>query len=794
VNGGEVVERRSDIVPEKTIKSINRRLYILAAVVVVAMMGTLGFTIYSHTQSAIAQEETRLRTLSTIFAANTTNTLERNREALELIAQRPGIQAMNPAKCDPILPEFRNLFPRFANLATVDLNGMAPCSGVPQPGGKPVSVAKTEWFKRGMAEKTFLAGNPFIGPITHRWVSVLVQPVWGKDEKLLGFVGLPLDLEYFDPHISDAPLPQGTRFGILAGDGTLVWRNVDPEHMIGKYVGDQPGPKQTLLVKDGVYKNVGTDGVERYYSVSPIPMVNWYAFVGVESRHVHGAVTRSVLVNSALALLSIAIIVGLLIFSIRRIAKADADLVSARNAADAANSAKSIFLANMSHELRTPLNAILGFSGLLRKDPALSKAQREDLDIINRSGEHLLSLINEVLEMAKIEAGRIQLEDAPMDLGLVVRDVADMMQARAEEKGLRLLIDQSSEFPRFIMGDEAKLRQVLINLVGNAIKFTAQGGITIRLGVGSDVRTPHLLIEVEDSGSGIKPEDQQRIFEPFVQLAQSGMQKGTGLGLTITRQFIELMGGTITLESIPDKGSLFRVELPLRLASATAIAKPPEPPGEITGLEPGQPEYRVLVVEDQVENRLLLQTLLQNAGFTVRLAENGEQAIALFQSWRPHFIWMDQRMPVMTGIEASRRIRALPGGGEVKIVGVTASAFKEQREELAKAGMDDFVRKPYRSAEIYDCMAKHLGVRYLYGNAPAADTGMQGVNLTPEMLSELPRYMRQELEEALQSLNSERIDEVIQKIGKFDAQLGQLLAQIAGNFDYPAILRALQAH
>ncbi len=779
--------------PEKTIKSIRRRLYILAAVVVLAMMGTLGYTIYTNTQSAIAQEQTRLRTLSTIFASNTTNSLERNREALELIARRPGIQAMNTARCDPILPEFRNLFPRFANLATVDLNGMAPCSGVPQPGGKPVSVASTEWFKRGMAEQKFLAGNPFIGPITHRWVSVLVQPVWGKNDKLLGFVGLPLDLEYFDPHISEAPLPEGTRFGILAGDGTLVWRNVDPEHMVGKYIGDQPGPKQTLLVKDGEYKNVGTDGVERYYSVSPIPMVNWYAYVGVESRHVYGSIIRSVLLNSAIALLSIMVIIGLLIFSIRRIARSDVELVRARNAADAANRAKSIFLANMSHELRTPLNAILGFSGLLRKDPAISKPQRDDLDIINRSGEHLLSLINDVLEMAKIEAGKMQLEDDPIDLGMMVRDVADMMQARAREKGLRLLIDQTSEFPRFVMGDEAKLRQVLINLVGNAVKFTAQGGITIRLGVKTGNRKPHLLIEVEDSGPGIEPEDQHTIFEPFVQLSQSGTQKGTGLGLTITRQFIELMGGTIALESIPDKGSLFRVELPMRLATSTAITKAPEMPGEVTGLAPGQPEFRILIVEDQLENRLLLQTLLQNAGFKVRLAENGGQGIALFQSWQPHFIWMDQRMPVMDGSEATRRIRALPGGREVKIAGVTASAFKEQREELAKAGMDDFVRKPYRSSEIYECMSKHLGVRYLYGNAPAAETGMEAVNLTPEMLEVLPQEMRHELEEALQSLNSERIDDVIQKIEKYDRQLGQALAQIAGNFDYPAILRALQA-
>ena len=219
-----------------------------------------------------------------------------------------------------------------------------------------------------------------------------------------------------------------------------------------------------------------------------------------------------------------------------------ADLVLARNAAEAANQAKSVFLANMSHELRTPLNAILGFSNMLRKDPQLPEKPRQSLDIINRSGEHLLTLINDVLEMSKIEAGRVQLENAPFDLGGMVRDITDMMRIRAQEKGLQLLIDQDSRFPRYIAGDEARLRQVLINLVGNAVKFTLQGGVTLRLGTKQNAIS-HLLIEVEDSGPGISPENQQRIFEPFVQLGEQGDNKGTGLGLSITHQFVHLMGG-----------------------------------------------------------------------------------------------------------------------------------------------------------------------------------------------------------------------------------------------------------
>jgi signal transduction histidine kinase/DNA-binding response OmpR family regulator len=472
------------------------------------------------------------------------------------------------------------------------------------------------------------------------------------------------------------------------------------------------------------------------------------------------------------------------------------DLVLARNAAEAANKAKSVFLSSMSHELRTPLNAILGFSNMMRKDPLLLQEQRENLDIINRSGEHLLTLINDVLEMAKIEAGRVQLESAPFDLGGLVRDVTDMMHMRAQEKGLQLLVDQSSEFPRYIKGDEARVRQVLINLLGNAVKFTQQGGVTVRFGMKPHATPPRLLIEVEDSGIGIKPEDQQRIFEPFVQLGQTAAQTGTGLGLTITRQFVQLMGGAISVESTPGVGSTFRVELPLEKADAADVLKPESVArGDIVGLAPGQPEYRILIVEDQLENQLLLARLMQSVGFPVKVAENGEQGVQLFQSWQPHLIWMDRRMPVMDGLEATRRIRELPGGTEVKIVAVTASAFTEQRDEMLKAGMDDFVRKPYRFNEIYETLSKQLGVQYTYADADAlAAEEENDVVLTAQMLAALPQDMRRELHDALESLENERISAVIGQVESHDVKLHKTLLQLAANYDYPAILKALQTN
>lgn len=469
--------------------------------------------------------------------------------------------------------------------------------------------------------------------------------------------------------------------------------------------------------------------------------------------------------------------------------RAQARAIKAQKQAEAANRAKSVFLATMSHELRTPLNAILGFSALMRSDPGLTEGQRDNLDIINRSGGHLLSLINDVLDMAKIEASRVILEVEPFDLGALVRDITDMLGKRAEEKGLQLQLDPSSRFPRFIKSDKEKLRRVVVNLVSNAIKYTNHGSVILRLGVQAGDEMRRLIIEVEDSGIGISQADQARIFEPFVQVGKSGTQKGTGLGLAIAREYVELMGGSIGVESTPDIGSLFRVSVPVQSAEEADVVLPEVARGRVIDLAPGQPEYRILIVEDQVENQLLLQRLLEDAGFTVKLAENGTEAVDLFQRFRPHFIWMDRRMPVMDGLEATQRIRALDGGKEVKIVAVSASVFGDQRTETLTQGMDDFVRKPYRPSEIFDCMERHLGVRYLYGadEPTTADSA-----LSAGTLAQLPEALRQELADALINGNTEHITELILRIEQQDAALAKTLAHHVAAFNYLPILNALE--
>ena len=465
-----------------------------------------------------------------------------------------------------------------------------------------------------------------------------------------------------------------------------------------------------------------------------------------------------------------------------------AELEEAVAAADAANRAKSVFLANMSHELRTPLNAILGFSDILGLDPDLSHTQQRNLAIIHRSGDHLLGVINDVLDMATIEAGGVRLTPEPFDLGAMVMGVTDMMRIRAEAKDLELLVEQRSAFPRYIVGDEAKLRQVLINLISNAIRATEQGGVTVRLDVQADP-LERLVIEVEDTGRGIAAEDQVGLFQPFVQVGAQGAQQGTGLGLAITDQIVRMMGGQVSVTSAFGRGSTFRVALPVRFAPPEAIPLIPVARGHVIGLEPGQPAYRVLVVDDQEDNRILLEQLLEVVGCEVSGAASGIEAVERCQSWHPHFVWMDRRMPGIDGLEAAKRIRALPGGDKIRIAAVTASTFRQEDAQLTSGRFDALVHKPFRADQIYDCMENLLGVRFVRGEAPPPPA--PAAVLSAEEIATLPEPLQRELGQALLTLDTDRITEVVDKIAQRDRTLAAAIKERAESFDYSAILALL---
>ncbi len=524
-------------------------------------------------------------------------------------------------------------------------------------------------------------------------------------------------------------------------------------------------------------------------------------------------------------------------------------------AANAANRAKSEFLANMSHELRTPLNAILGFTQVMSRDSSLSTEHQQYLEIIGRSGEHLLSLINNILEMSKIEAGLLTLNESSFDLIYLLDTLEKMLRLRAESKGIELSLEIAPDIPQYVKTDASKLRSCLINLVGNGIKFTESGSVTLRVSVvdGKKQRTTDngqrtILFEVQDTGPGIAPEEIDLLFEPFGQ-TETGRksQTGTGLGLPISRKFVQLMGGDISVSCQLGKGSIFKFDIQVGLGEATEI-QATQLQRKVIGLAPDQPEYRILVVDDIRTSRLLLIKVLTAIGFTVREAENGQQALALWSSWQPHLIWMDMRMPVMDGYEATKQIKAREQGskrakgaqGEVYgtsalrllppgvasthsttaisqetsspaphpqtiIIALTANAFEEDRQRALEAGCDDFVRKPFQGEEIFEKIAQYLGVRYIYEELEPFNDERQmtkgeltensdihhlslSIPSLKEALAEMPAEWVAKLHAAALSAREKEIWKLIEQIPPEKAALAEVLAQKVKDFRLDQII------
>ncbi|MEM8638150.1 MAG: ATP-binding protein [Cyanobacteria bacterium P01_G01_bin.54] len=452
-----------------------------------------------------------------------------------------------------------------------------------------------------------------------------------------------------------------------------------------------------------------------------------------------------------------------------RVQERTAELAVAKEKAEIANKAKSTFLANMSHELRSPLNAILGFAQLMARSNDLTPEQFDNVTVINRSGEYLLSLINHVLDLSKIEAGKTTLNPKSFDLYRLLDEIEDLFHLRAESKQLQLLFNRWDNLPRYIKTDEVKLRQVLINLLNNALKFTHEGGIVVSVTASEQVASnpchQELLFTVEDTGVGIAPEEQEYLFEAFSQ-TQSGLnsQEGTGLGLPISREFVRLMAGDMTVSSRLNVGSIFTFSIQVQLVELQSIEQAPTRK-RVIGLAAGQATYRILVVDDKDSNRLLLMKLLAPLGFEVREASQGQEALEIWQDWDPHLIWMDMRMPIMDGYEATQRIKGSVKGNATAVIALTASVLEEEKAIVLDAGCDDFVRKPFREATIFDTMAKHLGVEYIYEDIDIANSANgTAQSLSPEQFQLMSQTWQQALYQAAIDLDEERLHELIDEI------------------------------
>jgi PAS domain S-box-containing protein len=502
------------------------------------------------------------------------------------------------------------------------------------------------------------------------------------------------------------------------------------------------------------------------------------------------------------------------------------ELQQAKEAAEVANRMKSLFLANMSHELRTPLNVILGFAQVMSHDVSLSSEQQEHLQIIRRSGDHLLHLINNILDLSKIEAERMTLDERPFDLMALLETLQTMFTQRAEAKGLQLRVDLAPDLPAWVTADANKLQQILMNLLSNAIKFTETGQITLRVTTNGN-STDHqqlyqfftrsrdaeqlalspssmqLYFEVEDTGIGIASDDLPKIFSAFVQ-AQTHLNttEGTGLGLTISGKFVELMGGYLLASSALGQGSLFSFTIPVGPVEMEEVPKSNER-RRIVGIAPGQPTYRILVVDDQPENRRLMVKILTQFGLEVQDASNGDEAVQQWSQWHPHLILMDLRMPQLDGYDATRQIRAMQHQFPISfdhphpvIIALTARASSSDRALALASGCNDFICKPFRADELFVKLETYLGLRYLY--AEVSEPSLRSTQTAPPPLTTndlaiMPSGWLADLHRAVLDCDDEAALRLVGDIPSVHSTLISGLKRLIHNYQFKAIAHLTKA-
>lgn len=472
-----------------------------------------------------------------------------------------------------------------------------------------------------------------------------------------------------------------------------------------------------------------------------------------------------------------------------QVEKRTKQLEKAKFDAENANNAKSIFLANMSHEIRTPLNAILGFTQIMIRYSDNTKKQQQQLEVIKYSGEHLLTLINDVLDMAKIESGTITLKPNLFNLYDFIKDIENMFKNQIETKKLKLNLE-ISKLPECVFIDEIRLRQALLNILGNAVKFTEKGWISWKVRIEKIENKTYMISEIEDSGHGIDKNEIGNLFKPFEQTEIGQKYGGTGLGLAISKRIVKMMGGDIEVRSEKDIGSCFTVKVEIDESFETA-EKSLNKNKQVIGIMSKFSKKKVLIVDDVIENRRLAAEILEVVGFETKDAENGEEAINTYKHWVPDIILMDIKMPTISGYETTRQIRNMNNGSEVPIIAMTASILDEAENRALESGMNDFIRKPFYENELYQIISKHLHIEYLY-NEEGPQLNKALTKLVPEELNGISSDSLKKMKDAIVIGDIDILFKIIDESIEMAIETKEKLLKMINNFEYEELLIIFQ--
>lgn len=800
------------------------RLVIAGTTVVVS---TIAYLCYHHVRASLLNHLKQSALLEVKLGVNQVDEWLAMRKAeTETIANSPTFRTMDWLKVRPYLESEVERLENFYYLTMVNPNGSYYAT---HQGLVNANIKDRPHIQEALTGKV-VGSDPVISRLQGFPAIVIVSPVWSDAPTAKKIIGVHAGVISID-RVSE--VVKALNYGRNSYAFALNSQGVPIVHPDRTLMGTTEKPAASFLTSENLglrqispkmvqqkskIQLIQLNGELVYVAYVPLNQANWSIALVIPRQNIESQLRPLNFMVLVIVVLAIATILVLwqLQYSENQFLK------KSKEAADAANQGKSIFLANMSHELRTPLNVMLGFTQLLGRDRTLSQEAQESLKTISRAGEHLLELIDDILNLAQIEAGTLSLNLSNFCLDSLLDTLEKMFKLQTETKNLYLQVSREQNFSSCIKTDAKKLRQVLINLMNNAIKFTDKGGVTVRVKLIDAPKTHRetessssnseaseyltIQFEVEDTGKGISPNELHKLFQAFVQ-TETGRksEQGTGLGLTISQKFIQLMGGEITVKSQVGQGSLFQFYIQV-LPGDAAEMKQASPSRKAIALAPGQRIYKILVVDDRWSNRQLLIKLLKPFGFEIQEAENGAIAVKLWQTWQPHLIFMDMRMPVMNGYEATREIKAhLPGQATV-IIALSANVFDEERSVILSAGCDDFVRKPFLENTILEKIAEHLGVKYVYEDDRASLSDIreshQGndFQLSEEQLRAvctrqlklMPTDWIDKLHLFAQQLDRELIMTLLEEIPPEQSDLAEAIAYWSDNFRYDIIIELTQ--